>query len=415
MLDGLDRDPSRSGQSTAKPPESQADAVGLLDLLLILMERKYLLFGGMVVSAIASVVIVLMMTSYYTATAIVMPSQQKMGLPLGSLLGDMPMGGLMKSLDFLGSDDNSRFMSILESRPLAEKVIARFDLEKRYGFKKGNRKYYFENVLKEYRKSVWTEEDDNGNIRISVEDSTPETAATMANYIADQLDSISYQLSQMSARGSRMFFEERLKLIRRDLDSVHRALADFQVANNFIDLEQQVKSSIEALAGVEAEVIATDIEKEMLSNNFGSNSRMAEVKRKKDVLSRRMSEYMNKGSGSLVLPLRKTPELGIQYANLYRDVKVQEGLNGFILQLYEQAKFREANNSPVVTVMESARIPQKRSSPKRMVFCLVICLIGFSGLVTYILVSHWYRGQVQARTATSVKLDKLFAHFRPGK
>lgn len=398
----------------AGPQKTDQDGVGMLDLLLILLERKWFILVGTFLFGVGSVALVLTMTSYYTATAVVLPVQQKMGLPFGSLLGDMPMGGLMKSLDLLGGqDDNSRFMSILESRRLAENVITRFDLETRYGFRKKGKKFYFENVLKEYHKNVRPMEDDNDNISISVEDSTPEVAAQMANYIVEQLDSISYQLSQQSARGSRMFFEERLKLIRSDLDSAHRAFANFQIANNFIDLDQQVKASIEAMAGVEAEVISNDIEREMLASSFGNNSRMAEVKRKKDVLSKRLADYMSNGSGSIVLPLKKAPELGIQYANFYRDVKVQEGIYAFVLQLYEQAKFREANNSPVVTLLEPARVPQKRTFPKRMVFCAVIVLGGFCCLVTWVLLAHWIRIQRSVGGETAAKLDRVLAHFRP--
>src|SRR6185369_16880241 len=107
-------------------------SVGFLDLILILLERKWLLLIGTVLAGAASVAVVLLMTSYYTATAVVLPSQQKMGMPFGSLMGDLPVGNLMKSLDFLGGqDNNSRFLSILDSRRLAEKVIDRFDLETR--------------------------------------------------------------------------------------------------------------------------------------------------------------------------------------------------------------------------------------------------------------------------------------------
>lgn len=404
-------EPSAKAYPGEPPGSRESGGVSLLDLLLILLNRKWLIIGGTFLAGIGSIVTVLLMTSYYTAAAVVLPSQQNMGLPLGSLLGDNAMGGLMKSLDFFGQDDNSRSMSILESRRLAEKVIAKYDLETRYGFKK-RKKYYFENVLKKYRQNVWVEEDDFSNIRICVKDSSPVVAAEMANYIADELDSISYQVSQASARGSRLFFENRLKLIRSDLDSVHKAFAKFQVEHNFLDLEQQVKSSIEALAGVEAEVIASDIENEMIASAFGNNSRLAEGKKKKEVLSRRLRKYMEEGSGSLVLPLKKTPELGIQYANLYRDVKVQEGLHAFILQLYEQAKFREANNSPVVTLLEAAKVPQKRTSPKRMVLCLTLTLAVFSLLVTWVLVEHWYRGEQGARSETHAKLNQVFAHFR---
>src|SRR5258705_13577588 len=69
----------------------------LLDLLLILLDRKWLILIGSAASGLLSIGVVLWMTSYYTSTAVVLPSQQKMGLPFGSLMRDMPMGGLMKS------------------------------------------------------------------------------------------------------------------------------------------------------------------------------------------------------------------------------------------------------------------------------------------------------------------------------
>jgi uncharacterized protein involved in exopolysaccharide biosynthesis len=114
-----------------------------------------------------------------------------------------------------------------------------------------------------------------------------------------------------------------------------------------------------------------------------------------------------------VLPLQKTPELGIQYAYLFRDVKVHETLYAFILQMYEQAKFQEANNSPSVSVLERARVPEKRARPKRAVVCLLAFFVGFILLSSWVLVTHWYGVQAGRRTPTYLKLQKVFAHLRP--
>lgn len=416
MLDGSgvdDRKVRTAGPDTPRDAvRPGSGGVSFLDLLIILLERKWFILSGLLAVSVGSVALVLSMTSYYTATAIILPSKQNSGFPFSSLLGDMPMGSLFKSLDILNQGDNARFLSILDSRRLADKVIKRFDLAHRYEFDK-HRKFYYENLLKEYYKNVKIEEDSYENIRISALDSNPEFAAEVANYIVDQLDSISYRVSQEAARGSRLFFEERLTLMRQNLDSVHKAFAHFQVENNFIDLEQQVKSSIEALAGIEAEAMAADIEGEMLTTSFGSNSRIAEVQKRKSVLKRRVENYMQKGSGSLVLPLKRTPELAIKYAYLYRDVKVQETLYALTLQMYEQAKFREANNSPVVTVLERATPPQKRTRPKRMVFCLVSFISAFILLGSWVLVSHWYRLQGAAGTETHAKLRRVFTLMNP--
>jgi tyrosine-protein kinase Etk/Wzc len=386
--------------------------ISILDLILILLNRKWFLIIGMSLISVSAVITVLLLDSEYRAVGVVLPSKQKMGSPLGSLMGDVPLGGLLKSFDFLGQGDNNQFLTILESRRLADIVVDRFDLLHHYGFS-GKRKFYYEDLLREYHEQVKVEEDNMENIRISVTDTNAQFAADMVNFIIDQLDSISYQISQESARGSLAFFEKRLDIIRKDLDSTHHAFADFQIKHNFIDMETQVKASVETLAGIEAEAMAADIQGEILSNTFGNNERMNEMKRKKTVLDRRVKDYMLKGGGSLVLPLTKTPELAIQYAYLYRDVKVNETLYSYILQMYEQAKFREANNSPVVTVLERAKPAEKRSSPKRMVVCLLAFFAGFGILSSWVLIQNWYLGQKSARSASYHKLRSLSAHFRP--
>lgn len=405
-----DRTESRLIGPEMDPDEGKG--ISLLDLILILLDRKWTLLIGMLLVSAAAVTTVLLMQTKYTSSGVVLPSKQNMSSPLGSLMGDIPLGGLLKSFDFLGQGDNNQFLAILHSRTLADKVIEEFDLTRRYGFHK-KKKVYYEDILKAYHKNIEVEEDKLENIRISVTDTNSQTAADMTNFIIDQLDSISYQISLQSARGSRIFFENRLNLIKASLDSAYHSFADFQTKHNFIDLETQIKASVEALAGIEAEAMAADIQGEILAKSFGNNQRMAEMKRKKDVLNRRVKDYMQQGGGSIVLPLNKTPELGIQYAYLYRDVKINETLYAFVLQMFEQAKFREANNSPVVTVLERARPAQKRSSPKRMLICILAFFCGFAVLSSWILVDRWYVNQRSANTRSYEKLQRLFAHIRP--
>jgi tyrosine-protein kinase Etk/Wzc len=395
-------------------PENKARTVGFFDLLLILLERKWFLAIGLAVVSVAAVTYVLLATSYYTATAVILPSKQSPGASLGALMGDLPISGLLKSFDFLGGENNSRLLSILDSRRLADKVIERFDLVSRYEFNK-KKKFYREDVLKEFRKNARFEEDDLENIRVVVTDTNPAVAAEMANYIVAVLDSLSYQVNKESARGSRMFFEERLAQLRLTLDSVHQRFAKFQSQHNIVDLEDQVKISIEALAALEAEAIAADVEKAVLSSTFGNNARMEEMRRKKKVISAKLDTYLEEGSGSLVLPLKKAPQLAIEYAYLLRDVKVQETLFGLMLQMYEQAKFREVNNSPMVTILETAEPPQKRSRPKRAILCITAFFIGFAVLSIYVLLEKWYMVQRAGGTSAYRQLQTIKGHFLPRK
>lgn len=381
--------------------------VGLMDLLVILLRRKIFILVGLCVISIAAVITTLLMTKEYVAVAVVLPSTSSSSA-LGSLLGDMPGGGLLGG-GLFSKDDNSKFLTILQSRVMAEAVINKFGLVKRYGFLK-RKQYYIEDVIKEYYRHSGSEEDKLNNIDVVFRDSNPEFSANVANFMVAKLDTLSYEMTRQNARGSRIFFENRLKEMRGVLDSVHSRLAEFQIKNNMIDMDAQVKSTVEALADIEAQIIGNEITRSVMSSNFTSdNQSIADLDKRKAVLKNHLEEYMNKGSGNLILPLKKTPELGITYAYLLRDVKTQEALNSFLLQMYEQAKFREANNASVVTVLQWAAPPQKRSSPARMHICILAFFSGFCLLSIIVVLQHWLQKQREALTETFLKLKEIKA------
>jgi uncharacterized protein involved in exopolysaccharide biosynthesis len=300
-------------------------------------------------------------------------------------------------------------MSILLSRTLAEKVIDRFNLIHYYGFDK-LKKYYIEDVLKQFHRSTKLFENDYGNIEVSVVDTSPALAADIANFMVLELDTITYHLGKESARNSRVFFEDRLAVIKHDLDSASRQFTRFQTENNYIELEQQTKSSIEALAQFEAQKMGIDIEIAQMQSQFGAgNQRVAELQKQKSVIERKIKGYMSAGGGNLIISLADAPQKSVQYGYLLRDVKIQESLYEFVLQLFEQAKISEANNVPSVQALEFAKPPQKKTRPKRSIICVLFFFLGLALTTTYLVADKWYGIQKQNGTSFYRKLNRAIA------
>jgi tyrosine-protein kinase Etk/Wzc len=387
--------------------QKEVKKIGLLDLVIILLERKWLFIVSLLVFSVAGVIISLCLPKYYTAKAIIMKPAKKMP-GLGSLIGkEATASGLLKSLDVAGGSDADNFISILKSRRLAEKVIDRFDLIHAYRFDK-RKKYYIEDVLKALDRNIGALENDFGNIEVAATDSSPSQAAAMVNFMVCELDTITYQLSKESARNSRIFFEDRLSVIKHDLDSASRAFADFQIENKYIDLEQQVKSSIEQVASFEGRKMGLDLEIAQLKNQFGGNNqRTAELEKEKSVIERKISGYMDQGGGTLIVSLSHAPEKAIRYAELKGNAKLQESLYEFVIQLYEQAKISEANNVPAIQVLEYAKNPQKKTRPKRSIICLLFLFGGFIVTSTFILLDKWWLIQAQHKTAVFMKVTRI--------
>jgi uncharacterized protein involved in exopolysaccharide biosynthesis len=382
--------------------------IGLLDLLIILLERKWFFVLSMLIFCAAGVITSLALTKYYTATAVIMKPVQRVSAGFGSLSGkELPVSGLLKSMDLAGASDPDNFLSILQSRRLAEKVIDRFNLVHYYKFDK-KKKYYMEDVLKQFHRNVKADENEYENIELSVVDTSPAMAADIANFVVLQLDTITYRLAKESARNSRIFFEDRLSAIKRDLDSASRQFTQFRTENNYIDLEQQTKSSIEALAGFEAQKMALDLEIAQLQSQFGAgNQRIAELQKQKRVMERKINGYMAAGGGNLIISLNDAPQKSVHYGYLLRNVKIQESLYEFVLQLFEQAKFSESNNVPRVQALEYANPPQKKTRPKGSIICMLFFFGGLGITSTSILLDKWYKVQRRHGTSFYGKLNRV--------
>jgi capsule polysaccharide export protein KpsE/RkpR len=95
------------------------------------------------------------------------------------------------------------------------------------------------------------------------------------------------------------------------------------------------------------------------------------------------------GGSELYPPLRQLPRLAVPYADLYRQVKVQETVFELLTQQYELARIQEAKDVPVVSVIDSPGIPEKKSFPPRLLVTALLTLISTS--IAAALLLAWQR------------------------
>jgi len=94
--------------------------------------------------------------------------------------------------------------------------------------------------------------------------------------------------------------------------------------------------------------------------------------------------------GELYPPLRQLPRLAVPYADLYRQVRVQETVYELLTQQYEMARIEEAKDIPVVSVIDPPGVPEKKSFPHRLLLTLVLTFLSFAATAALILVrDHW--------------------------
>jgi hypothetical protein len=91
-------------------------------------------------------------------------------------------------------------------------------------------------------------------------------------------------------------------------------------------------------------------------------------------------------------PIRKLPLLGVEWADLYRRMKIQETVYELLNQQYELARIQEAKEIPAVNVVDPANVPERKSSPHRLLIVLGLTLISVTGAGLWMIGSErWHR------------------------
>lgn len=322
-----------------------------------------------------------------TAMAMLAAMTSKMGAGLGSTAGTLL--GLKSSGEV--------FVGILQSRTVQDQLVNRLDLRKIYHVKLGEdaRKRLASNsVISEDRKS--------GIITITVTDRDPRRAAAIGAGYVDELNRLVVELSTSGAHRERVFLEERLKTVQKDLQEAEKDFSQYASKNMAIDIKEQGKAMVAAAAVLQGQLIAAQSEEEGLRQIYTDNNvRVRSLRARIAELQQQLEKVGGKGEGpsrsdisssdSLYPSIKKLPLLGVTYADLYRRTKVQEAIFEALTQQFEFAKVEEVKEIPSVKEIDHADLPERKSFPPRMLIIIVGTMFSLAFANAWILTcARWH-------------------------
>jgi capsule polysaccharide export protein KpsE/RkpR len=232
-------------------------------------------------------------------------------------------------------------------------------------------------------------------ITITVTDHDAKRAAAMGQAYVEELNRLVAELSTSSARRERMFLEERLQAVTKDLESAEKEFSQFASKNTAIDIKEQGKAMVEAAATLQGQLIAAESEVQGLKQIYtDSNVRVRAVQARINELRHQLEKIGGKGDDtaaslaqqpdSLYPSIRKLPLLGVTYADLYRRTRVQEAVFEVLTKEYEMAKVQEVKEIPTVKMLDSPNIPDKKSFPPRTLIMLLGTAFAFAFASTWV-------------------------------
>jgi capsule polysaccharide export protein KpsE/RkpR len=365
----------------------------LLPHLRLLWDCRSFLCRAAIYAFLASTLIAFLIPVRFQSTTRLMPPDTLSNSGLGMMAamagraGTDALGGLAG--DLLGvKSSGALFVGILGSETVHDGLIEEFHLKHVYHDSK------IEDARKDLSEHTDVSEDrKSGIITIAVTDHDAKRAAAMARSYVDELDRLVAQVSTSSARRERIFLEGRLQNVKTDLDLAARNFSDFASKNTAIDIPEQGKAMVEAAAALQGQLIAAQSEVSGLREIYADNNvrvrtaeaRVTELNKKLDEIGGGDTPGGGLSANSLYPSIRKLPLLGVTYADLYRQIKIQETVYGLLTQQYELAKVEEAKEIPTVKVLDAAIVPTKKTFPPRTVLVILGTMLGMTVAMTWVL------------------------------
>jgi capsule polysaccharide export protein KpsE/RkpR len=397
-LEGTPRqtEPAASGST----PSERAATPDWVANATVLWERRRLLFRLATAFLVLSLLIAFTLPKRYkSSTQIMPPSNPSVGTAMLGLLAGRTLGG-MSGLGSLagnllgGNNSTALFVDLLRSGTVAGRLIDRFHLQAAY-----HKRYRVDTAKYLARHTTITDDKKSGVITITVEDTDPRRARDLAQAYLDELNLLLNHTSTSSAHQERVFIEKRLQKVKTDLEQAQQGMSEFSSTHATIDIKEQTRAMVDAASKLQAQMILEQANLDSLRQMYGDgNVRVRATQARIGALRNQLAKIsgssaplpasestdvsdarsIGSGGSELYPPLRQLPRLAVPYANLYRQVQVQETVFELLTQQYELARIQEAKDVPVVSVIDSPGIPEKKSFPPRLLLTALLTLISTS-------------------------------------
>jgi capsule polysaccharide export protein KpsE/RkpR len=362
------------------------------------------------VGVVVGLLLAFLIPTKYRSTTQLMPPDQQSGSGIAlmaSLLGRLGGGGSSSGSsggigglagDLFGlKTSGDLYIGVLQSRTVQDDLITKFDLRKLY---KTSR---WEDARKKLSDNTeFSNDRKSGLIKIEVTDHDPSRAAAMGQEYVSELNYVMTLLNTSSAHRERVFLEDRLQQVKVDLEAAEKDFSEYASKNATLDITAQGKAMVESAATLQGQLIAAETELQGLRQIYTDNNvRVKAMQARINELQLQLQKMGGKAgtaadtdtpdSQSLYPSIRRLPLLGVNYADLFRRMKVQEAIFETLTQQYELARVQEAKEVPTVRTLDSPDIPGKKSFPPRLLITFLCALFALIGALTWILArARWH-------------------------
>jgi len=405
--------------------EDNYQEIDLLDYLFVIVRRWKSIARNVAIIVLLVIIISFLLPKSYTARTTILPPDDTNSAGLLSALSNSPLSNLLLTETSTTSD---LFVEILKSRSVLDGV-----LQDKYEFPKDKKDKKnldsltlleifdlesLEKARKKLFKKASVTASQEGIVQVDVELHHPQLAADVANGFVRHLDEINKKKTSSKAKNSRIYIEIQLKLTEEKLTAASEKLAKFQEKYKAVSLEEQTKAAIEEAGVLKGNIIVKEVEIGVAKQTMKpDNVIIIKLKKELEELHKQYN-YLQYGNDESLenkkefyIPFADVPGVGLELANLLRDVKVQETVWQLLNQQYYHAKIQEARDTPTIQVLDEAVPPEMRSKPKRKILIFVGSFLALLFSIFFAFTAEFFE-RLKTDSSSSQKTEEIIGNLQ---
>lgn len=373
------------------------EEVNVIGLVIALAKHKKLIVTLPFLVAIVTAVVTFALPNLYQASAELMPPQQAQSGAAALLSQLGAVGGAAAGAAGL-KNPNDVYIGMLQSRTLADRMVARFDLKKVYQTSSQER------ARTRLQASTAISVGKDGLISIQVEDTNKKLVAPLANGYVSELMRLTKVLAVSEAGQRRLFYESQLEQAKDNLAKAETALKAGLDSHGVINVDAESAAVSATAARLRAQISAKEIERNSMSAFVTEqNPQYKRVNQDLDSLRAELSKLENGQSvGTIGNTSGKTSEQrGFENIKLLRDVKYYQMLYDLLAKQYEVARLDEAKDPSVIQVLDPAIEPEQKFKPHRTLIVAIFAMLSLFVACCWALAVEAHRKLLRTPTGAS--------------
>jgi len=365
---------------------SEPESLGMAKIVRLASQEKKFIGTVLIATAVLVLVGVLLMANSYTATTTLMPPQQNRSIASALLSQLGAASGLVSGEGGL-KDPNDVFIAILQSRSIADALIAQHDLRSVYHRDRP------EDLRNELAERTHIRSGKGGVISVSVDDPSPARAAALANSYVVELYRLNSRIAVTEAGQRRAFFENQYKLAEQELVEAQERFKRTQQSTGIVQLDAQARGIVEGTAALESQLAAKEVEvKAMQSYATDENPSLKLAEQEVAALREQLAKAdKHHRSGTMDIAISQLPSAAMEYATKLRELKYKEGVLEAVGKQLEIARIDEAKDAPLIQVIDPAVPPTKPSGPNRAAIAVTAIMSAFVVATGWLFFREHYR------------------------